>query len=87
MITKSQLKAAGAGHNVEIVGYYRTVIDPSLPTVTVKEYALTKHSTPGTVPELYELVNTRDIRRIKQGLPAVETFMKIVQSATMAEVS
>lgn len=87
MITKAQLQSAGAGHDVEIIGYYRARVKaPAAATLIVREYALTKHPVGGTVPELYETVDFRETRLVSQGLPAVETFMEIVKAATLAEV-
>lgn len=88
MITKKDLIEAGAGANVHIIGYYHAHMRaPAAATPTVKEYALVKHPVAGTVPELYENVNYRDLKRISQGLSALETFMQIVQNMTMAEVT
>ncbi len=86
MTTKTQLIAAGAGQNVEIIGYYKAKVKaPAAATSIVREYTLTKHPVGGTVPELYETISYRDTKLIKSGLPAIETFMAIVQGATMAE--
>ena len=87
MITKTQLISAGAGQNVEIIGYYRAHMRaPSAALPTIKEYALVKHPVPGTVPELYENVNHRDLKKISSGLPALETFRLIVENMTMGEI-
>jgi hypothetical protein len=91
MITKTQLRSAGAGFNVQIDGFYvhRGYDEKTGQNTRVTEYALVHHSTPGTVPELYALdtqVHPHQVRRIWSGKSSEEKFRDIVNAAHTAPV-
>lgn len=87
MVTKKQLIAAGAGSNVEILGYWRARLTaPDEVAGQIREYAYVKTPDETTDPELYILDQSAEAARcVEKGVPAWIAFRKVVEASTVQE--